>query len=447
MFAAANRQLQMLYSAQRRPLSLLEPNRLKSGSSEQVFIDDVCAATAATAPSGAKSYPQKPVPQPQLQPPVTESNSEPQQQPPVAESNSELQENRALLHRVLREKQQLLVRCCEQQRALKAAAAHTTILQDEVASLEAELGVALQTRQASVVLPTATKDQLPGRGEAGLTTGASPPVSASPPPPGSCAGMAQPAAAPPAAAPPAAALPPAAYPAAAYPAAACPAATYPAAACLAEDRAATTVMAVATDAQRRLIEETAREALERALVGRSRECEELELCVRFKEAALQHQVCVHTSAPALGESASSNPSPNANPRLNPYPYASPDHPNAAGRDGASRSRAPCASAALAAIGHLAPFQPGRRHEAVSRYALCGRSSSLSPSPSPTPTPLTSHLSPTPTPTPSPTPTSTPAGAHERLGRIPRTSRGNLPGDRRCTQAGTHTHTCMHTHQS
>ena len=111
----------------------------------------------------------------------------------------------------LREKQQLLARCTEQEIALRAVHANEATLKHEIADMEAVVeGMA----RLSCAMPQAPR--------AGSMAGPTP------------------------------------------------------SACAAEEGA--------------LREAQAREALERALVERSRECEELDLRARFKEAALQHQL-------------------------------------------------------------------------------------------------------------------------------------------------------------
>ena len=60
-------------------------------------------------------------------------------QPPLETASAELQENRALLHRVLREKQQLLARCTEQESQLKSARVEAGLYRAEIAALEKRL--------------------------------------------------------------------------------------------------------------------------------------------------------------------------------------------------------------------------------------------------------------------------------------------------------------------
>ena len=204
----------------------------------QVFVDDSAAPPSTHAWSSRKVLNT-------LAPNVqghqqTASKSSSAESAKAAAVSDELFENRALLHRVLREKQQLLARCTQQEVALRAAAAHESALTAELTEMEstiAGLAAAAAAIDLAMAAAPAKQDEAPA-------------------------------------------------PAALHPPSPLPMETLAAAAHAAAAHAVAAREAQAQEA----IERQAREAVERALLARSRECEELELRARFKEAQLEHQL-------------------------------------------------------------------------------------------------------------------------------------------------------------
>ena len=220
----------------------------------QVFVDDSAAPPSTHAWSSRKVLNT-------LAPNVqghqqTASKSSSAESAKAAAVSDELFENRALLHRVLREKQQLLARCTQQEVALRAAAAHESALTAELTEMEstiAGLAAAAAAIDLAMAAAPAKQDEAPA------------PAALHPPSP----------------------LPMETLAAAAHAAAAHAVAAREAQAQEAIERQARE----AREAQaQEAIERQAREAVERALLARSRECEELELRARFKEAQLEHQL-------------------------------------------------------------------------------------------------------------------------------------------------------------
>ena len=156
-------------------------------------------------------------------------------------ASAELMENRALLHRVLREKQQLLARCFEQERIITAAAANEASLTAELTAME-ELLVEVLHRVASEA-PAPTR------------------MTAAEPLPSPLAGAT------------ASSIRPESGP------------SLQCTMTLPQPQPSQVVGAHELEG-----EESTRDSLARALVARSLECEELAVSARFKEAALQRQL-------------------------------------------------------------------------------------------------------------------------------------------------------------
>ena len=209
----------------------------------QVFVDD--AAPPRTHASSSRKVLKTLAPNVQGQQQAA-SKASPAESATAAAVSDELFENRALLHRVLREKQQLLARCTQQEVALRAAAAHESALTAELAEMESTIAGLAAANAANTRRPVNH-----------LAMAAAPTKQDEAP-----------------------------APAALHPPSPLPVETLAAAAHAAAAHAVAAREAQAQEA----IERQAREAVERALLARSRECEELELRARFKEAQLEHQL-------------------------------------------------------------------------------------------------------------------------------------------------------------